>query len=470
MNFELRSLFRRKSPSSAPAPVSDSDEFSVPQPPGQAADPIVAGRKLLPPDPRIIQAIGRNHSFESAVADLVDNSLDAVASKILIRFMREGDDLVGFYLADNGRGMDEAAIDRAMTLGGQRNYEDVDLGHFGVGLKAASLSQARSLTVVSKSAHHRAVGRRLHSDTVADGFACDLLTDEFAVSVIEKPWGHLQLVTGTVVIWNDVKVFPQIGRVHATDAFLDDMIGRLCRHLGLVFHRIISSKGIEIVVDQADLKTDEASLPFQIGAIDPFGYAKSGRADYPRTLKADLDGASLALRCHIWPRRSNDPKFRLGGMRAEPPQGFFIYRNDRLLHSGSWHGVTLAKPELQLARIEIDMPSNSNLFEMNPEKTHVEPTRRFSQLVHAASDHGADFDKFLQEAEACYRESRKRNFERQRVIQPGSGIAPVVKSAIAGMVTAQASSRRPCMWGLHRSSWPRTAGGGFLRSTRESWR
>src|SRR6266404_9927266 len=100
------------------------------------------GTVELPPEARSMQTIGRNHAFETAIADLVDNSVDAGAAHTLIRFVRNADQLIGLLVIDDGRGMTEKQLDVAMTVGGRRKYGPSELGRFGLGLKAASFSQA----------------------------------------------------------------------------------------------------------------------------------------------------------------------------------------------------------------------------------------------------------------------------------------------------------------------------------------
>ncbi len=400
--------------------------------PSSETDALVIGRKTLKPDPRMMQAIGRNHSFESAVADIIDNSLDARASNILVRFIRDRSALVGLYIVDDGEGMNDAEIDHAMTFGGRRNYAPSDLGHFGIGLKAASLGQAKMLTVISRAAGGAAVGRRIVEERVKESFECEVLSPTFAAAVLDRSWGHLTPTTGTAVMWSDVKKFPTIVHGETVDAFLDRLTGILCRHLGLVFHRIISARGVRIVVDQEDIGLDETGPPFAIHAIDPFGYVKSGRNDYPRTLTAIGSNARLDLRCHVWTGRSNDPNFRLPGGRPAAFQGFFVYRNDRLIQYGGWHHVTPEKDELQLARVSVDLSSDiSAFFELNPEKTQVEATDLFKQLASAANDGDVGLSKYFEHAAHAYRDSRKRERKRPLVLTPGSGIAPVVKAALA---------------------------------------
>jgi hypothetical protein len=283
----------------------------------------VASRKTLPPDPRVMQAIGLNHSFETAIADIVDNSLDAGASKILIRFVRDGERLIGLCVVDDGRGMDEPTIDLAMTVGGKRRYDVSDLGHFGMGLKAASLGQARILTVVSRPTGGPAVGRRWVIESASNGFECDVLSGEFCSSALNRQWTFLVPRSGTLVMWTEVKCFPTVSHGNSIDRFVDDSVVRLRQHLGLVFHRIIASGAVSIAVDVEDVGLGETGLLFPVDAIDPFGYLRSGRRDYPRTLSAPWQGRSLTLKCHVWPGRSNLPTFKLPSGRPEQFQGFF---------------------------------------------------------------------------------------------------------------------------------------------------
>src|SRR3954449_11844292 len=88
------------------------------------------GTIVLPPAPRSLEALGRNHTLEAALAELVDNSVDAGARHVLIRFVRDGDRLVRLLVIDDGTGMSNERIDVAMTVGGARTYDDGEIGRF----------------------------------------------------------------------------------------------------------------------------------------------------------------------------------------------------------------------------------------------------------------------------------------------------------------------------------------------------
>lgn len=440
MGWRSRLGLQRLTGAAPSTPPSQDDEAVEPitQPTATAdqgaiwsVDIPIAGKKTLPPDPRMMKAIGLNHSFESAVADVVDNSLDAGAKRVLIRFIRDATRLRSICIVDDGHGMDDTAIDRAMTVGGDRNYDQDDLGHFGIGLKAASLGQARKLTVVSRAANLPAVGRRWLIDAASKGFECDVVGGDFATSLLDRDWRHLEPSSGTIVLWTEVKSFAAIADAKALNRFIDSYLTKLRHHLGLVYHRLLAAKKVEIAVDVEDVEAGEVGLLFSVDPIDPFGYVRSGRGDYPKVLKSTWRGRPIELNCHIWPGRSNHANFKLSGEKAEPFQGFFIYRHGRLLQRGSWNGAVLPERELQLARVAIDIDdTQSALFSMNAEKTRVEASPEFGAVVQSATDGKVTFSQYLDHARSAYRDSQKRKRERPKVLRPGKGFAEAVRSAI----------------------------------------
>jgi hypothetical protein len=379
-----------------------------------------------------MRAIGLNHALETALADIVDNSIDAGASRVLIRFMRNGTRLLGIDIVDDGIGMDDEAIDKAMTIGGTKNYEIGDLGHFGLGLKAASLGQAGSLTVISRSGG-KAVGRRWLLAKASEGFECDRVDADFADSQLDRDWQFVTPSTGTLVRWAEVKSFPVSTKSSVVEGYLEGAVQRVRQHLGIVFHRLIESSRIELSVDVQDLDSGESGPLFLIEPINPFGYLRSGKGGYPKTVTTQWRDHQLSLVCHIWPGRSQLPNFRLPGGRPEEFQGFFFYRNQRLLQRGGWNGLVNPERNLQLARVAIDIDESlDELFSMNPEKTQVQAGSGFGDAVETAKlGRGLTFDRFLEDARTVFHESRKRKRERAKVVPPGRGFAPRVRKAIA---------------------------------------
>jgi hypothetical protein len=105
---------------------------------------------------------GFGYSTATAIADIVDNSISAGARNVWITFTYGGSASI-ISILDDGHGMSAEELLRAMTLGGispllQRSA--TDLGRFGLGLKTASFSQCRCLTVASRRSGHVSTSTR----------------------------------------------------------------------------------------------------------------------------------------------------------------------------------------------------------------------------------------------------------------------------------------------------------------------
>jgi hypothetical protein len=377
-----------------------------------------------------MEALGRNHAFETAIADLVDNSVDAGATNTLIRFVRRGDRLISLLLIDDGSGMNEKQLNVAMTIGGRRKYRPNDLGRFGLGLKAASFSQAKSLTVVSRAAKSKPCGRRWHIGR-AKTFLCDIVDRDFAETLLFREWGLPKSRTGTVVRWDEVTGFPSVSDPSVIDRFLTSTIMKLRQHLGLVFHRLIEHGLTHIYIDVEDVQNGEVGLRYEVEPLDPFNYLRAGRLGYPATLKSKKD-PQLPMRCHIWPGRSVVPEFNLPGGPLER-QGFYFYLRDRLIQAGGWNGVQHPERWLSLARVSVDIDGDmEGILLLKPEKTGIEPGPRFSEIVRSAGNgRGVTFASYLTDAESAYREARKRRAQRRAIFPPGKGFDPKLKKTFA---------------------------------------
>ncbi len=387
----------------------------------------------LPPEPRFWDAVGHNHEFKTAVADLIDNSIDANARTVLARFIRTEGVVTSFVLVDDGSGIPADKIDNAMTLGGAKEYTEGSLGHFGVGLKASSFSQANTLVVMSRADHGTASGRQWILEKAHENFECDVI-DQLAVEeALLHPWGSLSLKTGTVVLWKDMKTFPRSSDTRTVDSFLQSTIESLARHLGLVFHRILAAGRIRILIDSEDSDTGGTGAVMTVAPINPFGYTRSGLAGYPKNLTGAYAGREFSLECHIWPGRSQAAEFRLDGKHsAEDRQGFYFYRNDRLLQGGGWNQIVQPDREHQLARVAIDIDDSwAQHIGMNPQKSAVLVDADFLAAVEKTqSQDGVTFWGFLDQARETYKKSTKRNRDRPKTVPPGKGFHPEVRSAL----------------------------------------
>ncbi|MGW7041663.1 ATP-binding protein [Streptomyces avermitilis] len=399
-----------------------------------------SGSKRLPPAARSFESLAhQGYGFEAAIADLIDNSIDAGAHNVVVSFLRDTgerggrDRLVGLLVIDDGHGMDEASLDTAMTVGGREKYAAGALGHFGAGLKAASLSHADALTVISRTKRSPSTGRRWLTARAQADFTCDIVDSTYCQDLVDRYDGVIGW-HGTIVRWDQVRAFETITDGQ-TDRYLNDAIERLETHLGLYLHRFLARDGFHVDIVVEDVHTREELDHRGVEHIDPFGYRVPGRAGYPRTYVAPVEGlGDVALTAHIWPPKSPLVAYRGIGPLAER-QGFYLYRNDRLVQAGGWNDTRSPEGHLALARIAVDLPPEPNdVFALTVKKDGVQVTPAFARGLEkaAAPSSGHTFTEYVREAEATYREAAKRRTEVKRVavIPPGKGIDPKLKRTL----------------------------------------
>ncbi|WP_064257739.1 ATP-binding protein [Rhodococcus sp. D-6] len=389
--------------------------------------PVVVDTKTLPPDPSLVRSLGLHHSLTTAIADLVDNSIDAGAKHILIRLEQRGIRTVGLAVVDDGGGMDESAIDHAMTYAKKRDYGDADLGHFGLGLKAASLSQAETLVVWSQAYGANAVGRMLNRDEVGRNHAVSVLSAEQAAKRFANVDSGFDMSTGTIVEWRDVYTFLSSDDPGDQTSWLEQTINEIRTHLGVVLHRILTKGSVEITVQQYDLDVKHSGIPRTVEAINPFGYQVAGPGTYPRVLNVALPGVvePVTAIAHIWPAAVQEESYRLFGRPGREHQGFYFYRNDRLLQIGGWNGIAYSRADYELGRVEIDLRKDIEKFvTINPEKSGLVLAAEFDEAIRKArfEDGSGGFADFLADLEYRCRQSRTRKRLPVTLVEPGFGL------------------------------------------------
>lgn len=295
------------------------------------------------------------YSPQSAIADLVDNSIAAGSRHVWVELIWDGSDS-HVVVKDDGYGMDAATIRDAMRLGSRSPLEErdaMDLGRFGLGLKTASFSQCRQVTVASKAAGSSLEVRRWDLDYVNRNSEWLLL--KTAAPGSENHLESLtELSTGTMVLWE--KMDRIVGGTSVEDRRAQDRFLRLIHdideHLGMVFHRFLEPRGrLSIYINGQ-----------QVRAWDPF-LSRSTATQLLGTEVLRLNGEQIIIQPYVLPHHSKiDRETHEGaaGPRGwNAHQGFYVYRNRRLLVAGDWLGLPLTKEEhYKLARIQIDIPNS----------------------------------------------------------------------------------------------------------------
>ena len=364
-----------------------------------------AEEKLPPNYSRLdtaLRSIG--YSFEVAVADIIDNSIDAKAKQIIVRFVLRKDALLDLAIYDDGHGMDDVTLREAMRFGADVNEQINRLGKFGLGLKLASLSQARELRVYS---HKRGglSGRGWLEDSISRGFTSSIFdANESSETLTELQLDKYLKRPGTLVLWSRLY---RIGQNHAAqDEQVQRLISRLKNYLSLAFHRFLSgnARRIAITIDALDVDSGDVGIPVAVNGLDPFGYSISGSQDFPQQLLLDGHDKEIKMTAHIWPPNSKQPEYKLPG-GANARQGFYFYRNNRLIQGGGWNGLREAEPHSSLARIEVDTSPQFDLeLSLDIKKIEVQlPSSLVKVIQNAKTSQGLDFKKYLKRAEHAYR-------------------------------------------------------------------
>ena len=292
------------------------------------------------------------YSLSTALADLIDNCIAARAKTIQVFVDTEPSDAkVG--ILDDGWGMSEEELLDAMRLGSRSPLEhrdESDLGRFGLGLKTASFSQCRVLTVVSRAGGETAIAQ-WNLDHISN-------SDRWYVSIPDDlttiPWIEHLGESGTLVIWENLDLgSDDDGSGRNTEEFIRQM-DEARSHLELVFHRFLAgdshNQKIRILLNNRPLE------PF-----DPF------HSRHPATIpgppeRIRVSGAYVVVQPFTLPHHGKvkqaDWERYAGPEGYLKNQGFYVYRERRLIIHGTWFGLARQTELTKLARIRIDMPNS----------------------------------------------------------------------------------------------------------------
>lgn len=312
------------------------------------------------------------YDLPTAIADLLDNSISAGAKNIWLQFHWAGDES-HLAVRDDGGGMTEAVLADAMRpacTNPLEPREPKDLGRFGLGLKTASFSQSRRLTVGSKPAGGCSAVRCWDLDYVTLHRQWRLLRaggPAFA--------SYLQQVetapSGTVVLWELMdRITPAGTRSNdaTAQALFFGRVDEVKHHVAMVFHRLLEGpRSLRIWIN------GNAVIPW-----DPF-LSKHVATQQLTEAPLLLFGNRMHVRPFVLPHHSKITP-ELHATAAGPrgwtaQQGFYVYRNKRMIASGDWLGLGYQKEEhYKLARIMLDIPNSMDAeWEVDVKKSRASP-------------------------------------------------------------------------------------------------
>lgn len=333
---------------------------------------------LVPSAKRLIRSLrDLGYDFNQAVADLIDNSIEASATRIEINVEFDGDNS-RVEIIDDGRGMPPNQLAESMRYGSERDYGEHDLGKFGLGMKTASMSQCQRLVVASR---HKGPGRQLAA------YTWDLAhierTNRWEVLPIEinelsdnVQAALLERTSGTAVIWEQLDRI--LGYKHPYGEYARKQLSSMCRdlekHLSMVFHNFLDAedpaKSITIRVNGNDVK------PW-----DPFCRAEERTQTFdPIVISVRHEGRTgeMVMLPFILPNRESFSSYErwedAAGIQGwNQQQGFYIYRAGRMIQAGSWSKLFAVDEHMKLARIAILFdPILDDAFKVNVAKMRAQ--------------------------------------------------------------------------------------------------
>lgn len=332
------------------------------------------------PNPEyLIKSIAeQGYSFETALADLMDNSISATASKIevLVDFESEP---IKLFVADNGEGMSERELSENMQFPSkspESNRLKEDLGRFGLGLKTASFSQTRKFTVLSrKKGEKNFHGRTWDIDFLkANGWKIIINTEEEINNLLleystlskelNKQFEHYE--ANTIVIWNGLYKFElYLDEINGKNALKREIEEVTSEHLALVFHRFMqrAKNPLQVRINNALIK------PF-----DPFPPDIRGLDPIQSQFKSDIitiEGFVLPSKA-IGESKKGITQWTTRHRSLMDMEGIYIYRENRIILFGGWMGLIKKSSRLQLARLKVEVGNGvDNLLHLNVAKSQI---------------------------------------------------------------------------------------------------
>jgi len=345
------------------------------------------------PDPSIASyALSKlGYSPWTAVADIIDNSISAGATKISLRFQKLLDGTYKVFIADNGCGMSHDELVKAMTYGTERSMARTKLSVYGMGLKTSSTSYTRKFTVVSRDNKGVAYAATWDLEKVKKINRWEFEVYDPSPSQIDALNRGAGNEHGTVVIWEKA-IFRQKKRdtkrgKRNKEVTNKDVVEQTKEYLSLVFHRFLEgtakdSPKIRIVVD------DEPLVPFNPFHEDYLSPDWDPVVDeFTTTLNGDPEKKiKYSIRTCLL-RGKNDLEKREGAFteskQGMKTQGIFPYRADRILHKPGWFEIINFHPDFNSMRVALELdPELDPLLELTVNKDSIDlPEEMYDHLV-----------------------------------------------------------------------------------------
>jgi len=334
---------------------------------------------IVNPDPkRLIEGLrDTGYNFCTAVADLIDNSIAALATKVNIFIDMDYSGNIDLMVADNGSGMTKEELIIAMKYGSPPDPSPRSLGKFGLGMKTASTAFCKRFSVISRDDHDQEPTKATWDlDHVSEKGEWELVIskpDDIEIDFLNATAGY---DAGTVIRWEKVdrllKEYSSPGGRHARNA-LEKNIEDLTEHVSMVYQRFLDisdereNQHVNITINNEDV------IPW-----DPFCVGESELAAH-QVVPVGFEDADevlghFSVNAYILPRKGQysseeaEKRARISSDR----QGFYIYRENRLIHHADWLGMYSQEPHLSLLRVEFSFNAGlDEAFQVDIKKSKI---------------------------------------------------------------------------------------------------
>lgn len=310
----------------------------------------------LPPDPeRVMNGLrDTGYSFNTAIADIIDNSIAAEATKVDINITLDPRNNLTIYITDNGCGMDMKGLKNAMKYGSDKRTDPGSLGKFGLGLKTGSTAFCRCLSVISKSNDDDTLCKvQWDLDYIAIENKwklriCSVSTEEQEMLEATAGGG-----TGTLVVWEKIdRLLKTYTNKGSAQNALNKVITGLTFHISMVYQRFLDP------TDTRDRNVEINLNGRRVSAWDPFSLNEPATEklveDNVEVEMSDGTTSSFLIRAYMLPRRDDfsTVQARDSARISNDTQGFYVYRENRLIHYWDWLGMFTKEPHFSLLRVE----------------------------------------------------------------------------------------------------------------------
>ncbi len=371
----------------------------------------------LPPNPQLLLNSLRNvgYTLKAAIADLIDNSITAQASHISVQYRgREYQGGPWIAICDNGIGMTSDELLNNMRLGcrtiEQPGRRRDDLGRFGLGMKMASFSQCRKLTVFSWKNNTPSAYCWDLDNIVSTWEIHELPPDEIENSSILATLKDDTIINftkqGTVVLWEKID-----RDCIASSTKFDSSMKQVKEHLSLVFHRFM--------VPEAGY---QSTIGFDMNNVNitpksPFGSSKNINRHILPSDQFESRGEIVTYRPYLLPRAVDcspaEYKESAGTEGYLINQGFYVYRNRRLIERATWFRQFKKEFKTQLLRIQIDIPAElDEYWEIDVRKSQATPPSDIQERIISI------VEQAMNEAKSVWDSERRNVTTKIRDIEP----------------------------------------------------